>query len=125
MFLSDAGHASGLSFDAEGRLYAASSTTGRIMGYDPAGKGSMAADGIRGRYILATAGGGLYATSSGDKPGDPGAVWFVKDGRKTLVDSGLKRATGLACRPDQWLLSVAMEIRNGSTNPDQPQWHSC
>jgi sugar lactone lactonase YvrE/enterochelin esterase-like enzyme len=107
VFLSDAGHASGLSFDAEGRLYAVSGTTGRIMSYDPSGKGSLAADGIRGQYILATAGGGLYVTSTGDKPGDPGAVWFVKDGQKTLVDSGLKRATGLACRPDQWLLSVA------------------
>jgi gluconolactonase len=107
VFLSDAGHASGLSFDAEGRLYAVSSTTGKIMGYDSSGKGSLAADGIRGQYILATAGGGLYVTGTGDKPGDPGAVWFVKDGQKTLVDSGLKRATGLAFRPDQWLLSVA------------------
>ena len=35
------------------------------------------------------------------------AVWFVKNGKKTQVDSGLKRATGLAYRPDQWLLSVA------------------
>ena len=34
-------------------------------------------------------------------------MWFVKDGKKTLVDSGLKFATGLAYRPDQWLLSVA------------------
>ena len=37
----------------------------------------------------------------------PGSVWFVKDGKKTQVDSGLKFATGLAYRPDQWLLSVA------------------
>ena len=41
------------------------------------------------------------------KPGDSGSVWFVKDGKKTQVDSGLKFATGLAYRPDQWLLSVA------------------
>ena len=52
-------------------------------------------------------GGGLYVTGTGDKPGDSGRVWFVKDGKKTLVDSGLKCATGLAYRPDQWLLSVA------------------
>ncbi len=107
VFLSDAGQASSLSFGPEGRLYAVSSTTGRIMGYDPSGKGSLVVDGIRGRYILATPGGGLYVTGDGDKPGDPSVVWFVKDGKKTLVDSGLKRATGLAYRPDQWLLSVA------------------
>ena len=40
-------------------------------------------------------------------PASPGSVWLVKDGKKTLVDSGLKFATGLAYRPDQWLLSVA------------------
>ena len=37
----------------------------------------------------------------------PASVWFVKDGKKTRVDTGLKFATGLAYRPDQWLLSVA------------------
>ena len=41
------------------------------------------------------------------KPDDSGEVWFVKDGQKSRVDSGLKLATGLAYRPDQWLLSVA------------------
>jgi gluconolactonase len=33
-------------------------------------------------------------------------VWFVKDGKKKQVDKGLKFATGMAYRPDQWLLSV-------------------
>ncbi len=107
VFLSDAGQANGLSFGAEGQLYAVSSTTGKIMSYDRSGNGSLVADGLRGRYILAKPGGGLYVTSAGDKPGDTGTVWFVKDGKITLVDSGLKFATGLAYRPDQWLLSVA------------------
>ncbi len=31
----------------------------------------------------------------------------MADGHAAVVDTGLKRATGLACRPDQWLLSVA------------------
>ena len=106
-FLSDAGHANGLSFGPEGQLYAVSSDTGKITSYDPSGKGSLVVDGIGGRYILAAPGGGLYVAGSGDEPGDSGMVWFVKDGKKTLVDSGLKLATGLAYRPDQWLLSVA------------------
>ncbi|MGP0064680.1 MAG: RICIN domain-containing protein [Isosphaeraceae bacterium] len=106
-FLSDAGHASSLTVCPEGQLYAVSSETGRIMCYDASGKGSLVVEGIRGRHLLATPGGGLYVTSNGDKPGDSGSVWFVKDGRKTRVDTGLKFATGLAYRPDQWLLSVA------------------
>ena len=106
-FLADAGQANSLSFGPDGQLFAASAITGKIMSYDSTGKGSQVVDGIHCQYILATPGGELFATSYGDKPGDLGEVWFIKDGRKTLVDSGLKFATGLACRPDQWLLSVA------------------
>ncbi len=73
-FLSDAGQASSLSFGPEGELYAVSSTTGRIMSYDPSGKGSLVVDGIRGRYILAMPGGGLYVTGAGDKP------WTIRHG---------------------------------------------
>ena len=107
VFLSDAGQANSLSFGPQGQLYAVSQQTGKITSYDSSGKGSLVVDGLRGQYILAMPGGGLYVTSTGDKPGDPGRVWFVKDGKKTLADSGLKFATGLAYRPDQWLLSVA------------------
>ena len=107
VFLSDAGQANSLSFGPQGQLYAVSSKTGKIVSYDPSGKVSPVVDGLRGRYVLAMPGGGLYVTGAGDKPGDASRVWFVKDGKKTLVDSGLKRATGLAYRPDQWLLSVA------------------
>ena len=106
-FLADSGQANGLSFGADGQLYAISNSTGKIMSYDAAGKGSLVVDGIRGEYILAAPGGGLYATSNGEKAGGPGEVWFVKDGKKTMVASGMKWAAGLAYRPDQWLLSVA------------------
>jgi enterochelin esterase-like enzyme/sugar lactone lactonase YvrE len=106
-FMSDAGQANSLSFGAEGQLYAVSSTTGKIMSYDPSGKASLVAEGIRGRYVLAMPGGGVYVTGAGEKSDESGSVWFVKDGKKTLVDSGMKFSTGLAYRPDQWLLSVA------------------
>ena len=107
VFVSDAGQASSLSFGRDGQLYAVSDQTGKIMRYDAAGQGSLVVDGMRGQYILAMPNGGLYVTSAGEKPGDPSSVWLVKDGKKTLVDSGLKFATGLAYRPDQWLLAVA------------------
>ena len=81
--------------------------TGKILSYDASGKGSVVAEGVPGRYLLAAPGGGFYVTGHGEKHGDSGLVWFVKDGKKTVVDSGLKLSTGLAYRPDQWLLSVA------------------
>jgi sugar lactone lactonase YvrE len=107
VFAADAGQANGLSFGADGKLYAVSSSTGKVMSYDASGKGTLVIDGIHGRYILAMPTGGLYVTGAGEKPEDSGAVWFIKDGKKTQVDTGMKFATGLAYRPDQWLLSVA------------------
>ena len=106
-FVADAGYAHGLTVGADGKIYAVSEKTDKLMCYDSAGAGSALLDGIRGQSILALPAGGLYVTSNEGKPGQSGTVWFVKDGKKTLVESGLKFATGLACRPDQWLLSVA------------------
>ena len=106
-FMSDAGQANSLTIGAAGQLYTVSHKTGKVMSYDPSGKGRVVVEGLPGQHVLATPGGGLYVTSNGDKPGDAGSVWFVKEGQKTQVDTGLKFATGLAYRPDQWLLSVA------------------
>lgn len=107
VFLPDAGQASSLSAGPSGELYAASARTGKITCYKD-GKSTVAAEGLHApRYVLAMPNGGLYVTTAGEKPDDASEVWFVKDGNKTPVDSGLKLATGLAYRPDQWLLSVA------------------
>ena len=107
VFAADAGQANALSFGADGRLYSVSSQTGKIMSYDPSGKGKLEASGLFGNAILAMPSGGLYISGTDGTPKNGGAVWHVKEGKITLVDSGLKRATGLAYRPDQWLLSVA------------------
>jgi sugar lactone lactonase YvrE len=81
-----------------------SQESGHVIRFDAAGKGAVIAEGIHGRSILAMSDGGLYITGN-DESG--GAVWHLKDNTKTLVDSGLKYPTGLAVRPDQWLLAVA------------------
>lgn len=101
-FAADAGHANGLTVGADGLLYSVSRQTGKIMRYDQAGKASEVLDGLRGHSIAALPAGGFYVTG-----GDSGEVWYVKDGKKTQADAGVKKATGLAWRPDQWLLSVA------------------
>ena len=106
-FVGDAGQAHCVSIGADGTLYTISEKSGKLMSYDTAGVGRIVMDDIPGHSILATPGGGVYVTTNGDKPNAPGTVWFVKDGKKTQVDSGIKFATGMAYRPDQWLLSVA------------------
>jgi gluconolactonase len=106
-FVADAGQANSLTIDADGRIISVSGKTGKILRYEPSGQGKLVAEGIAGRHVLATPAGGLYVTSNESQSGDPGSVWFVKDGQKKQVDTGLKLATGLAYRPDQWLLSVA------------------
>jgi enterochelin esterase-like enzyme len=96
--------ATGLTVAADGRrLYAVSPRTGKIVGYDGDGTPSTAFEGVRGNQILARPDGSLYITSDDDD----GSVWRVQDGAKTRVDTGLKHPTGLAYRPDQWLLTVA------------------
>jgi len=107
VFAPDAAQANSLSFGPKDELYSVSSSTGKILSYDATGKGSVYAEGIRGRYILARPEGGVYVTGAEEKAGDPAKIWFVKDGQKTSTDTTIKFPTGLAYRPDQWLLSVA------------------
>lgn len=106
-FVADSGRAHALTVGADGALYSVSETSGRILRYDAEGRATLVLDGLCGHSILARPDGALYVTSNGDGPHGPGSVWLVKDGRKTRVDDGIKFATGLAYRPDRWLLSVA------------------
>lgn len=107
VFATDTGNAHGLTFGADGKLYSVSEKTGKIVSYDAQGVGSVVLEGLTGQSVLAMPNGGLYVTTNEGKGNALGSVWFVKDGKKTQVDAGLKFATGLAYRPDQWLLSVA------------------
>lgn len=101
------GNAHCVTVGADGKLYTISEKSGKLMSYDAAGAGSVVMEGILGHSILAMPNGGLYVTSNGDKPKEEGTVWYVKDGKKTQVDKGIKFATGMTYRPDQWLLTVA------------------
>lgn len=107
VFIANAAQANGLCVGPMDELYTVSRSSSNLVAYDHSGQRRVVANGIQGNHILARPDGSLYVTSTGDKAEGAGQVWLVKDGRKTLVDSGLKSATGLAARPDQWLLSVA------------------
>ena len=107
-FASDTGNAHSVSVGADGRVYAVSEKSGKIMSYGADGKGVLVLDGLPAHSVLAMPNGDLYVTTNDDKkPNNGGSVWLVKDGKKSCVDSGIKFATGLTYRPDQWLLSVA------------------
>ncbi len=104
-FVADAAQANGLSVGPNGEMYTVSLSTGNVLLYDKDGKSSVYMSGLRGHSVVAMPSGGVYLTSPGEKEGSD--VWFVKDGKKTCVDTGIKHATGLTYRPDQWLLDVA------------------
>jgi enterochelin esterase-like enzyme/sugar lactone lactonase YvrE len=107
VFVEDAAQAHSVTVGADGTLFTISEKSGKLMRYGGKGKGSVVLDGILGHSILARPDGSLYVTTNGDRPNAPGSVWLIKGGRKKQVDAGIKFATGMAYRPDQWLLSVA------------------
>jgi enterochelin esterase-like enzyme/sugar lactone lactonase YvrE len=107
VFLADSGHANAVSVGPKGEVYTVSQATGKVLCYEETGSRHVLAKGIPGRYILARPDGTLFLTGPGEIPEAGSRIWRVKEGRATVVHSGLKRATGLACRPDQWLLAVA------------------
>ena len=107
VFLANAAHANGLAVGPKDELYTVSRATGKIMSYDAAAQGRLVVSGLPGQYAVARPDGSLYVTAAEARPGKGSEVWLVKGGKKTVVDTGLKSATGLAYRPDQWLLAVA------------------
>jgi gluconolactonase len=99
LFAKDGGQASALTVGPKGGVFTVSEETGKVLAYDESGGYREVAANVPGRHLLARPDGSLYV--SGDK------LWHIKAGKAEVVDTGLKRATGLAYRPDQWLLSVA------------------
>jgi len=110
-FAADAAAPHGVTVGADGAVYAVSARSGRIMRYDAAGRGALVTEGLRGHSILARPDGSFYVTcdddDDDDRARDGGSVWLVRGGEKTRVAGGIRGATGMAVRPDQWLLSVA------------------
>jgi len=107
VFAEKTGNAHCVAVAADGSLYTISEKSGQLLRYDATGKSSVVLDGILGHSILAHPNGSLYVTDNdAKKPNNGGSVWLIKDGKKRQVDAGIKFATGMAFRPDQWLLSV-------------------
>ena len=109
-FIADSKRANGQRLGPDGRIYAALMGAEQIVAYDTSGKASVIADGLRGNDLVVANNGNVYVTD----PNWTGAttntskVWLIRpDGKKQVVDSGLKFANGLTLSPDQTLLYVA------------------
>lgn len=91
----------------EGRLYVATSD-GKILALNLEGKATLVAAGLHARGLIVCHDGRLYATEPGAHDELPSRIWLIKPGGvRTLLDTGLRHATGLVMTPDHNLLFAA------------------
>ncbi len=103
VFAENTGGANGLMFGPDGRLYACANDRKTIEAYTDDGKFTVTADGVESNDICVTHTGRIYVTDPGHK-----RVWLISpDGKKQVVDEGLKFPNGVRLSPDQTLLYVA------------------
>jgi gluconolactonase len=105
LWSSESSRASGLAFGPDGVLYGSCGTG--IVKYDAAGKPSPVVTGFSGNDMVVLNNGAIYSTNPGVQGGDRSRVQLVKDGKATVVDTGLGFANGITTSPDQSLLYVA------------------
>ena len=101
-----AGHtngARGMMFGPDGRLYAGSTRTKRIVAYSPSGTADVIADGTAVNDLAVTVKGDLYFSDTAGRK-----VWLVSKGDKPrVVDEGIDAPDGVVLSPDQTLLYVS------------------
>jgi enterochelin esterase-like enzyme len=92
-------------YGPDGRYFSAGTTGITAMG--PHLESTVVAEGMAVRDFVVAHNGLIYATEAGD-PGKESNVWLVSPGgKKQVVDTGLRSATGVTLSPDQSLLYVA------------------
>ncbi len=101
--------ANGQAFGPDGRLYVVEVGAQRVVAIDGAGRLSVIAEGIAGNDVVVAHNGNAYVTNPpGGASNDPSKIWLIApDGRKQVVDTGLRYANGVTLSPDQSLLYVA------------------
>lgn len=96
----DSKNASGTSFGADGKYYVAAGGSKQILSYDKNQKVTVVADSVSGNDLIVANNGNIYVTSpDGSKPGK--LILVRPDGKKTVVDDGLKFPNGVTLSPDQ------------------------
>src|SRR6185436_18062428 len=108
-FVSDSKRANGQAFGPDGKLYAVAAGAGKILAYEGDNKPKDIVDGLFGNDIVIAHNGNIYVTDpSGNSSNAPSKIWLIQpDGKKAVVDTGLRFANGITLSPDQTLLYVA------------------
>ena len=108
-FIADSKKGSGQAFGPNGKLYAVAAGDQKVVVYDADGTAKVIAEGWVGNDIVVAHNGNVYVTNPpAGNSNDPSKVWLIKPGgEKSIVDTGLKYANGIALSPDQTLLYVA------------------
>lgn len=97
----DAKKASSTAFGADGKRYVVAGGTKQILSYDSREKETVTADTISGNDFVIAYNGNMYVTSP-EGSEKPSRIYLIRpDGKRTVVDAGLKFANGIALTPDQ------------------------
>ncbi len=103
VFAENTGGANGLMFGPDGRLFACANGKKQIVAYTDAMKTTVIADGIESNDLCLAHNGNIYVTDPEHKK-----VWLITpDGKRRVVDEGVRYANGVRLSPDQSLLYVA------------------
>lgn len=111
LFNADSRKASGTVFTADNQMLTATGgwsapPTKQVHRYDMDGKFSVVADSIAGNDLLIAKNGNIYVTSP-DGRERPSKLYLVTpNGKKMIVDEGIKFANGVCLSPDQTQLYV-------------------
>ncbi len=119
----DSGRANGQAFGPGGHRFIVVSKLDSIHAYHNESHDTMAiAEGIAGNDLVVNHEGGVYVTNPSPDPKQPGRVWYISNGEKSVVDSGFKYPNGICLSPDQTLLYVAESrshwVYSYQINPD-------
>ncbi len=106
VYASNAHNASGICVDAKDELYAVSAKTGKLFQISASGAVTTYASRVFGSYLMALPDGGFYATGY-QAATQQGLCWHINNGKVSSVTTLGKAASGLALRPDRWLLAIA------------------
>jgi gluconolactonase len=98
----------GEAYGPDGTLFATVPVAGEVVAFDAQGKSRKIAEGILGGRIIATASGDWVVVEPGVHADDGGKLWLLRsDGGRSVLDSGLRDAAGIAYSPDRSLFFAA------------------
>jgi gluconolactonase len=97
---------SGSIFGPDGNYYMVAGQSKQIIRYDARQQPTIVADSINGNDIVVARNGNIYVTAP-DGTDRPGKIYLIRpDGRKIVVDEGLRFPNGITLTPDQTQLYV-------------------